>query len=98
MKSIVKMSLLVGCIFGAILGIAMALSLDFMMGGGSFSGGWYEAVQHDVGSWFGEEYARNTWVVYTGVVAVIALIGIIGALFGTIAGLIVGKALHVMLK
>ena len=100
MKSIVKISLVVGCIFCAILGIAMALSLDFMMGGGvgSSSGGWYEAVQHDVGSWFGEEYAIKTWVVYTGVFVVIALIGIIGAIFGTIAGLIVGKALDVMLK
>ena len=100
MKSTVKISLLAGCIFGAVLGIAIALSLDFMMGGGagSLNGGWYEAVQHDVGSWFGEEYALKTWVVYSGVFVVIALIGIIGALFGTIAGLIVGKALDVMLK
>jgi len=98
MKSIVKITLLVGCIFGAILGIAMALSLDFMMSGESLGGGWYEAVQHDVGSWFGEEYAAQKWVVYAGVVAVIALIGIIGALFGTVAGLIVGKALDFMLR
>lgn len=92
-----KISLLTGCIFGAILGVAIALSLDFM-GGGSFSGGWYEAVQHDVGSWFGAKYAAIKWVVYTGVFVVIALIGIIGAVFGTVAGLIVGKTLDLLLK
>ena len=97
MKSIVKISLLTGCIFGAILGVAIALSLDFM-GGGSFSGGWYAAVQHDVGSWFGAEYAAKPWIVYSGVFIVIALIGIIGAIFGSIAGLIVGKTLDVILK
>lgn len=92
-----KISLLTGCVFGAILGVAIALSLDFM-GGGSFNSGWYEAVQHDIGSWFGTEYASTTWIVYTGVFAVIALIGIIGGVFGSIAGLIVGKTLDMMLK
>ncbi len=91
MSKIFKLSVLVGCNFGAILGILVSLMLNFVSGGSG--GGWYEAVEHDLGLWFGPEWAAIPGVVYTGIVLVIVLLSAIGALLGAFFGAVVGKVL-----
>ncbi len=97
MKPIVKISLISGCIFGAVLGITVALLLDFMTGG-VLGGGWYEAVRHDIGLIFGDQWADRQWFVYSGIVIVIAMISTIGAIIGAFFGVIVGKVFSVMMR
>jgi hypothetical protein len=96
-KPIVKVSLISGCIFGAVLGITISLMLDFMAGN-SLGGGWYESVRHDIGLLFGAQWAERQWFIYSGIVIVIAMISIIGALIGAFFGLIVGKVLGLMTR
>jgi hypothetical protein len=90
MKSIVKFSVLTGFIFGAILGLGVSLSLDFMMSGGS-DAGWYASVQHDVALLLGQEWAAKTWFIYCGVVGVIGIITVIGGAMGAVCGALIGK-------
>jgi hypothetical protein len=90
MKPIVRTSLLSGCIFGAALGLAVSLSLDFMMNSAS-DGGWYASVQHDVTLLLGQEWAAKTWFIYFGVVIVIGFITIIGGALGAACGALIGK-------
>jgi predicted membrane protein len=97
MKPVVKVSLLAGCIFGAVVGIAVALSIDFMTGE-ALGGGWYESVKHDVGLYFGPDWAEKSWAIYSGVVIVIIGIGVIGALIGAFFGAVTGKFLSIMTK
>lgn len=97
MKKVVKTALVAGCNFGAVLGVVVALMLDFLTGS-SLGGGWYESVQHDVGMVFGLAWAAKEWVVYTGIVVVVALIASIGALLGALFGAIVGKVFSGLIK
>jgi len=96
-KPIVKISLISGSIFGAVLGITVSLMLDFMTGN-SLGGGWYESVRHDVSLILGSQWAGRQWFIYSGIVIVIAMISIIGALIGAFFGLIVGKVLGLMTR
>lgn len=90
MKSIVKYSVLIGFIFGAILGLGVSLSMDFMMSGAS-DAGWYASVEHDVTALMGQEWAAKKWVIYAGVAGVIGFITIVGGLMGAAAGALAGK-------
>ncbi|RJQ49988.1 MAG: hypothetical protein C4526_12705 [Nitrospiraceae bacterium] len=97
MKPVVKISLLAGCIFGAVAGLAVAVSMDFMMGS-SPGGSWYDAVRNDVHNFFGEDWAAKEWFINSGIVAVILGIGLIGALLGAACGGIVGKIFSALTK
>ncbi len=97
MEPVVKISLISGSIFGAVLGLTIALMLDFMTGG-ALGGGWYESVRHDIGLMLGTQWAEKQWFVYSGIVVVIAIISIIGALIGAFFGAIVGKVLSLMTR
>ena len=90
MKPVIKVSMLAGCIFGAVIGIGVTLSIDFMMGD-SLGGGWYESVKHDMNLLFGPDWAGKDWAVYSGIVIVVIGIGIIGAVIGAVFGAIIGK-------
>jgi hypothetical protein len=94
-KKIFKLSVVVGCNFGAVLGILVALMINFL-GDGSFGGGWYEAVEYDLRRWFGPDLAAISWVVYSGIVLVIVMISAIGALLGAFFGAVVGKLLSAL--
>ena len=90
MKPIVRIALLSGCIFGAVLGLTVSLSLDFMMNSSS-DGGWYESVQHDVTLILGQEWAAKSWFIYFGVVVVICFITVTGGALGALCGAMIGK-------
>ena len=89
MNRIIKISMLSGANAGAILGVVIALMLDFMTDN-ALGGGWRESVQHDIGLLFGAQWAEKLWLVYTGVVVVIGMITAIGAILGAIMGALVG--------
>ena len=89
MTKIVKTSIVSGCNLGAVLGLVVALMLDFISGN-ALGGGWYEAVFHDVGVVFGAQWAEKQWIVYSGIVIVISFITFIGALMGALLGAFVG--------
>lgn len=97
MKKVVKIAMVSGCNFGAVLGVVVALMLDFLTGS-TLGGGWYESVQHDVGMMFGLDWAAREWVVYSGIVVVVAVIAAIGALLGALFGAIVGKVICGLIK
>lgn len=97
MKSITKISLLSGSIFGAVAGLAVALSMDFMMGNAP-GGSWHDAVQNDVRSLLGPEWAAKKWFINSGIVIIISAIGLIGAGLGAICGIIMGKIFKTLTK
>jgi hypothetical protein len=97
MKSMMKIALLAGCVFGAVAGVAVALSMDFMMGSDP-GGSWHDAVQNDVRSMLGADWAAREWFINSGVVVVISGIGLIGAIMGAVCGLMVGKIFGVITK
>ena len=97
MNKVVKSSIIAGCIFGAVTGLAVSLSIDFMVGD-SLGGGWYESVKHDINLWFGQGWAGKDWVIYLCIVILIGGIGIIGALIGAVFGAIAGKFFSLMSK
>jgi hypothetical protein len=95
MKRVVKSLIIAGCIFGAVTGLAVSLSIDFMMGD-ALGGGWYESVKHDIDLWFGPVWAAKDWVIYISIVILIGVIGIIGGLIGSVFGAIAGKFFSLM--
>ena len=97
MNKVVKSSIIAGCIFGAVTGLAVSLSIDFMVGD-SLGGGWYESVKHDINLWFGPGWAGKDWAIYLCIVILIGGIGIIGALIGSVFGAIAGKFFSLMSK
>ena len=97
MRKIVKASIITGCNVGAVVGLVVALMLD-LVSGNALGGGWYEAVYHDVGRVFGPQWAEKKWVIYSGIVTVVAFIGLLGALMGAMLGAIVGKMLSKMIE
>jgi hypothetical protein len=97
MKSIMKISLLSGSVFGAVAGLAVALSMDFMMGS-SPGDSWYVAVQNDVRTLLGADWAAKVWFINAGIVMVILLISSIGAGIGAVCGSIIGKVFGALTK
>lgn len=95
MKQVVKSSIIAWSIFGVVVGLAVSLSIDFMMGD-SFGAGWHDSVKHDINLWFGPEWADKGWFVYISIVTIIGGIGIIGGLMGAVFGAAVGKFFSLM--
>jgi len=94
MKLVVKRTLLTGAIFGFVMGVLVALSMDFMMSGSE--GGWYESVKHDAGLFLGPDWAEMDWFIYSGIVVIIGGIGVIGGIIGAAFGAMIGKFFNMM--
>ncbi len=94
MKPVVKRTLLAGAIFGVVMGVSVALSIDFMMSGSE--GGWYESVKHDASLFLGPAWAERDWFIYSGIVVIIGGIGVIGGIMGAAFGAIIGKFFSMM--
>lgn len=94
MKPVVKITVLTGAIFGVVMGVAVALSIDFMMT--ADEGGWYESVKHDAGLFLGPDWAERSWFIYSGIVVIIGGIGAIGGIIGAAFGAITGKFFSMM--
>jgi predicted membrane protein len=95
MKQVVKSSIIAWSIFGVVVGLAISLSIDFMMGD-TFGSGWHDSVKHDINLWLGPEWADRDWFVYISIVTIIGGIGIIGGLMGAVFGAVIGKIFSLM--
>lgn len=73
----------IGAAVGGILGIVIAVGMDALLGQGP-GGGWGPAVAHDLNLLFKSELSAGNPLVLIGVVLIIALFGVIGAVAGGI--------------
>jgi len=73
-----------GLIFGGIVGIIVALSMDYLLGK-SLGGGWSEAVATDLNRLFNAGMSQQNIIVILGVLVVIGIIGAFGAFIGGVS-------------
>jgi len=92
-----KKVFIIGCVGGGILGLTVALSMDFFLGG-AVGNGWREAVAHDLGALFGEQFGRNSFPVISGVVVIVGFIGAVGSFFGGIFSVMIATLLSFLTK
>ena len=87
----------IGLIAGALLGIAVSLGMDILLGN-SLGGGWGEAVAHDMNNLFKSNLAPDSIVVIVGVILVIGIIAGFGAIIGGIFSIIVARIFIMLTK
>lgn len=92
-----KKTFYIGLIFGGILGIAVSLSMDMLLGK-SLGTGWSEAVANDLNRLFNTSLPQTHIVVIIGVVVVIGIIACFGALIGGIFFVMIAKLFSMMTK
>jgi Fe2+ transport system protein B len=80
----VRKAFYIGIITGFILGVAVALSMDLLLGK-SLGGGWTEAVANDLNHLFNSNLSTSHLLVIIGVVIVIGIIGAFGSLIGGVS-------------
>ena len=76
-----KKAFYVGAIFGGVLGIVVALSMDILLGQ-SIGSGWSGAVAHDLNHLFKTNLSNHHFIVILGVLVVISFIGLFGSVIG----------------
>lgn len=86
-----------GLILGCILGIAVALSMDLLLGK-SLGGGWSEAVANDLNHLFDSHLPQDHFLVISGVIFVVGVIGAFGALIGGIALVMIAHLFRMLSK
>ncbi|MFZ6006534.1 MAG: hypothetical protein ACOYU2_02620 [Nitrospirota bacterium] len=87
----------IGVIFGGILGIAVALSMDLLLGK-SLGGGWGEAVANDLNRMFNAHLSPHSFIVITGVIIVVGIIGAFGSFIGGIFSVMIARLFQVLTK
>ncbi len=92
-----KKGFYIGFLGGGFLGVVVALSMDFMLGG-ALGSGWRDAVAHDLGALLGRTFERNSPAVISGVIAVIGFIGVFGAVIGGVFGAVVARLFSFLTK
>jgi len=93
----VKKVFYIGLAVGGILGIVIALSMDIVIGK-SLGGGWSEAVANDINKLFHANLPQNHIVVMVGVLVVLGIIGVFGALIGGISFITVARLIMSLAK
>jgi hypothetical protein len=93
----VKRAFYIGVVFGGVLGIAVALSMDLLLGK-SLGGGWSEAVANDLNRLFKSNLAPNSFIVIIGVIIVVGIIGAFGAFVGGIFSVMLARLFKVLTK
>jgi hypothetical protein len=87
----------IGVISGGILGIAVALSMDLLLGK-SLGGGWGEAVANDLNRMFNTHLSPHSFIVIIGVIIVIGIIGAFGSFIGGIFSVMIARLFQVLTK
>lgn len=87
----------IGLIFGGILGITVALSMDYLLGK-SFGGGWSEAVANDLNRLFNLTLSHHSVIVILGVIIVIGIIGAFGAFIGGVSFVLIANLFTMLTK
>lgn len=86
-----------GLIFGGILGVAVALSMDYLLGK-SFGGGWSEAVANDMNRLFHSSLSQHNLIVILGVIVVVGIIGAFGAFIGGVSFVLIANLFIMLTK
>lgn len=92
-----KKGFYIGSLCGGVLGVIIALSMDLVLGG-ALGSGWREAVAHDLGALTGTTFGINSVVVLLGVVILVGIIGVFGALVGGIFGVMLARLFSFLTK
>ncbi len=74
-----KRAFRIGAVIGGILGVAVALTMDLILGQ-SPGEGWSEAVAHDLNRLFSLNLSSGHFLVTVGVILVVCFMGLFGAL------------------
>ena len=92
-----KKAFYVGAIFGGVLGIVVALSMDILLGQ-SIGGGWSEAVAHDLNYLFKTNLSNHHFIVILGVLVVISFIGLFGSFIGGVFFVMAARIFRMLAK
>lgn len=92
-----KKAFYIGLIAGGLLGIAVALSMDMLLGA-SLGSGWRESVAHDLSGLFKTTFSENHPLVIIGTIIVIGIIGAFGALVGGIFSVMIARLFRMLTK
>lgn len=92
-----KRAFYIGVILGGILGVAVALSMDLILGK-SLGGGWSEAVANDLNRLFKTDLSPNNFIVIIGVIIVVGIIGAFGAFIGGIFSVMIARLFQALTK
>jgi len=93
----VRKAFYIGAVFGGILGITVALSMDLILGQ-SVGSGWTEAVAHDLNRLFKTNLSRSDFAVIIGVIGVIGIIGAFGSLIAGLFSMILVRFFKMLTK
>jgi uncharacterized membrane protein len=93
----VKRAFYIGVILGGILGIAVALSMDLILGK-SLGGGWSEAVANDLNRLFKTDLPPDNFIVIIGVIIAVSIIGAFGAFIGGIFSVMIARLFRALTK
>lgn len=92
-----KRAFYIGVILGGILGIAVALSMDLILGK-SLGGGWSEAVANDLNRLFKTDLPPDNFIVIIGVIIAVSIIGAFGAFIGGIFSVMIARLFRALTK
>lgn len=87
----------IGIIFGGILGVTVALSMDYLLGK-SFGGGWSEAMANDLNRLFNSSLSQHNFIVILGVIVVVGIIGAFGAFIGGVSFVLIANLFIMLTK
>ncbi|HTG00612.1 MAG TPA: hypothetical protein VK654_08500 [Nitrospirota bacterium] len=92
-----KKAVLIGAISGAVITLAIALSLDLFFAD-TMQGSWREAAAKDAVKMFGPVRGSNPCIAISLLVAVMGFLAAFGALLGAVAGLMMNRFFKLVLK
>lgn len=92
-----KKAFYVGAIFGGVLGIVVALSMDILLGQ-SIGSGWSGAVAHDLNHLFKTNLSNHHFIVILGVLVVISFIGLFGSVIGGVFFVMAARLFRMLAK
>ncbi len=87
----------IGVVLGGILGIAVALSMDLVLGK-TLGGGWGEAVANDLNRIFNTSYSPDSLIVILGVIIVVGIIGAFGSFVGGVFSVMIARIFKSLMK
>lgn len=92
-----KKAFYIGAAVGGISGVIVALSMDMLLGQ-SIGGGWSNAVAHDLNQLFKINLSEHHFIVITGVILVIGLIGLFGSFIGGVFFVMAARLFKMLAK
>jgi hypothetical protein len=92
-----RKAVLIGAIVGALVTLAIALSMDLFFAD-TLQGSWRDAAVKDVTRMFGPACGQNVFAVMLVLAVVMAFLAGFGAVMGAAAGLIMNRFFKMLLK